>query len=130
MNDSDCTKLIATGFSMSPALCAHLDEVQSHFDDEKEESDCPVLREAGHLSSFFLCSGDDDQARSIDGNPWNGVNHEQIRTEALSILRIVDRYLAARKARFRVEADQWVSKEVIDAERAKLGAEGVGNDDD
>jgi hypothetical protein len=129
MNESERTHLIATGFSISPALGACIDEIHA-FDDEGNKSDCPMLDDAGHLSSLFLCAGDDAGARRIDGNPWNGVNHEAIRLEALTVLRLVDRYLAARKERFGVDADQWIPKEVIDAERAKLRGEGVGDDDD
>jgi hypothetical protein len=118
MNPLDQTR--ANGYSISPALGEHLDRLQGHDDDDDDISDCPVVREAQRLSSFLLCAGDEANARSIDGNPWNGVNHEGLRADALYLVRQIDRYLAARKGRFGVEADQWVPKEVIMAERAKL----------
>ncbi len=117
---------LARAYAIPAATGAKLDAMYAYRADREEANDrevpacpgCPVLNEAQELSSFLLgCCDHESDARAIDANPWNGVDYQGLRARALFTLRQVDRYLAARKARFGVEEGQPVPRQAIEAER-------------
>jgi hypothetical protein len=123
-NDTlEFAKELAKAYAIPAATGEKLDKMYAYREDRDEDNDvecpaCPVLNEAQELSSFLLSVCDDEcRARAIDGNPWNGVDYQGLRARALFTLRQVDRYLAARKARFGVEEGQPVPRQAIEAER-------------
>ncbi len=114
---------LAKAYAIPAATGEKLDKMYAYREDCEEANDsevpaCPVLNEAQELSSFLLgCCDHESDARAIDANPWNGVDYQGLRARALFTLRQVDRYLAARKARFGVEEGQPVPRQAIEAER-------------
>ncbi len=116
---------LARTVTIPPQLEAILD--RDHDYEPPPEGDDPVEHEASELSALFIAESDvfEDFARGIDGDPVNGVDAENIRTLALYMLRAVNRYVAAREARYGAAEDVFVE---VPEEAPADDAEGEDDD--
>jgi hypothetical protein len=112
-----------------------LDGFFAYGEDDEFTPSCPVAREARALSTFLLGQEDDYACAQIDGDYYNGVPVAHIRSEALTRIqeglfaaRQLERYLAARKAAFGVDATGYVPADAIPEDA--LDDEDEGSDDE
>ncbi len=122
MATNNFSAFLAAAYMITPELGQALDQRYGRDEADEDAPECPLLREASELSAVLIGMGDylSDQApRSIDGNPWNGVDHENLRFWAFCLLRQVDRYDAVRRAHFGVHEHQPIPSDVIETERHK-----------